>query len=352
MDQPGFPRDAAIPSDSDFASNGASGWGLVAVSAPMREVVKLVEQAGATRAGVSVVGESGSGRALVARAIHRSGVTAAEAFVPILCDQVGPGEAEGLLFGPKAGGHRRSAQGTICETVTPGSLLHQAIGGTLYFRHPEELPDRVQSRLARVLRDGEVLVGSSLEAQPLQIRPIAAFGPDPERHVADGHVRLDFFRRVSAHRIDVPPLRNRKEDIPLLAAHFLARACKTAGLPAKRLTMAAATLLSALPWPGNNQDLHALLASLVRSTTEQEVDLDALLAHVRLDGASHHHGTPGGVSGTLREARLEFEREYIMAVLAQNHGRIPDTARILGIQRTNLYRKLRTLRVSKATLAT
>lgn len=313
----------------------------------MREVVTQVEQAGASRAGVSVVGERGSGRALVARAIHRSGLTASEAFVPLLCDEVGPGEVEGLLFGPKVGGHRRSAHGTFCETVMPGALLHQAIGGTLYLRHPEELPDRVQSRLARALRDGEVLVGSSQEARPLQVRLIAAFGPEPERHVTNGHVRHDFLRRVSAHRIDVPPLRSRKEDIPLLAAHFLARACKAAGLPAKRLTMAAGTLLSALPWPGNNQDLQTLLTALVRSTPEQEIDLDGLLAHVRLDGPSNPRGAASGLAGTLREARLEFEREYILAVLAQNHGRIPDAARILGIQRTNLYRKLRALRLPK-----
>ncbi|MEW5984236.1 MAG: sigma 54-interacting transcriptional regulator [Acidobacteriota bacterium] len=338
-------RTDLVAPGTDAAASAPFGWGLVALSARMREVIVAVERAGASRLGVCLTGEPGTGRELVARAIHRCGLTAREPFVPIPCDEIPPSEAERLVFGATAPRFRRLPRGPYCENVAPGALLHQAVNGTLYLRHPEELPDRAQARLARALRDGEVQVGSDAVPHPLAVRPVAAFGLEPQRLLAEGRVRADFYRRVSAIAIDVPPLRDRREDIPLLAAHVIARTCRAAGLPTKRLTEGAATLLASLPWPGNARDLHLVLAAVVKSAPGQDIDLDVLLCHIRVQGPTLQPMPAAAFSATLREAKTAFEREYITAVLAHHHGRVPEAARALGVQRTNLYRKLRSLRV-------
>lgn len=320
-------------------------WGLFGESAAMRDVVAQVERAAASHAGVLVTGETGTGRQTVARAIHAAGVTARAPFVAVPCHEMPPSEADERLFGRRRTAPARAASETNGETVAPGSLVHQALGGTLFFTHPEELPDRVQARLARMFRDGEVVVDSQRAPQPLQVRPIVAGSGGWTECLADGRLRLDLYRRVSAITIAVPALRDRREDIPLLADHFVGEACQTAGLEAKHLTASAKALLSAVPWRGNNRELRSLLQAVVMNVREAEIDIEALLGQIRLEDSAATPPLAIGLNGTLRDAKAQFEREYIRAVLAQNKGRIPDAAKALGIQRTNLYRKLRSLRV-------
>ena len=145
-----------------------------------------------------------------------------------------------------------------------------------------------------------------------------------------------------------PPLRDRVEDIPLLTDHFVGKACQAARVPPKSLEPPAHALLKAMPWRGNARELQGLLGSVVLNVPEGEIGLDDLLAHLHLEAAARSPFQQSGFEPTTRrDARARFEREYILAVLAQHHGRIPEAARVLGIQRTNLYRKLRALRIRR-----
>jgi two-component system nitrogen regulation response regulator NtrX len=142
----------------------------------------------------------------------------------------------------------------------------------------------------------------------------------------------------------MPPLRQRREDIPALANYFVRDICASLGVPVKTLSRSALSLVTALPWRGNAAELRALLEAIVGDLQDGcGIGLDAVLAHVRLDGG----GIVPSTGKTLRQARASFEREYIASVLEHHNGRISEAASVLGLQRTNLYRKLRSLRVSR-----
>jgi two-component system nitrogen regulation response regulator NtrX len=148
-------------------------------------------------------------------------------------------------------------------------------------------------------------------------------------------------------------LRERREDIPELTAYFLARACRQRGMPEKKLAPEVLAVLGALPWQGNARELNDLIDALVLGSNGGDVGIDALMRHLRLEHPSSGETapTPKSHGATLRQARMQFEREYISNVLARHRGRIPDAARALGIQRTNLYRKLRLLQIGKVRTA-
>jgi DNA-binding NtrC family response regulator len=154
-------------------------------------------------------------------------------------------------------------------------------------------------------------------------------------------MRADLYERLAHVRIDVPPLRRRREDIPVLAVLFLKRSCDAQSAALKGISRSALKLLAALPWSGNATELRTLVDTLVRSVDEPVIQLDDLLEHASFEAAAVR--MDAGVS--LRDAKARFERECISAVLARHHGRVGDAAKALGIQRTNLYRKVRQLQV-------
>jgi DNA-binding NtrC family response regulator len=164
-----------------------------------------------------------------------------------------------------------------------------------------------------------------------------------ETEVGDGRVRDDLYRRVSVTRIDVPSLRKRREDIPAIANYVLRQICAAKELPARSFSRSALSLLCALPWRGQVTELRRLLETVAAGPAGRSVALDELLAHIRLDADSVMFFD----GGTLRQARARFEHEYIKTVLDQHRGRISEAAKALGIQRTNLYRKMRSLSVSR-----
>jgi DNA-binding NtrC family response regulator len=274
--------------------------------------------------------------------------------VAVNCRELLPAEAERALFGQPASGNGGALKnGTTraipgVEVVHPGSLLHSARGGTIVFRNIDDLPVRVQARLATLFRDREFKTRVNGGAQLYPIRPVAIAEPGVEALVDDGRVRPDLYRRFAEFQIQVPALRERREDIPGLARHFVGAACQALTVEEKTLDAPSQTVLGALPWPGNVRELKDLLEGLVQVTPEPTISLRTLLDHVTLDAPEGIHPTLGV---SLREARRRFEREYIAAVVAQHHGRIPDAAKSLGIQRTNLYRKLRALKLSHPDLA-
>jgi DNA-binding NtrC family response regulator len=327
-----------------------NGDDLYGHSLAMRDVMAVIARAAGMRAGVLIRGEEGTGRQVAARAIHTMQQTGDGAFVSVDCAACDGEELDIELFGPPPpdagtghGSHGAPSKGNL-ERISRQGRLFNARGGTLYLKHVAEAPTRVQARLARLLRDREAIVTETGETTGVDVRPMAGVDPAFETAVQDGRVREDLFRRLSVIRIDMPPLRNRREDLPALANYFLREICAGLRVPPKTLSRSALSLLSALPWRGNAAELRRLLDSIVTGMQGgRGIALEDVLAHVRLDGGAGVF-TSGG---TLKQARSAFEKAYIATVLEQHRGRISDAARTLGIQRTNLYRKMRVLRVSR-----
>jgi two-component system nitrogen regulation response regulator NtrX len=298
----------------------------------MRNVMGVIARAAKMRAGVTVRGEDGTGRQVAARAIHAAQPNADAAFVCVDCAAAEAPVSKNGEVPPRG-----------LERISRTSRLYAAIGGTLYLQNVLEASTRVQARLARVLRDREAMLVETGEPTMVDVRPMAGVDPGIDAAVQEGRIREDLFRRLSVIRIDMPPLRSRREDIPALANYFVREICASTRVPPKTLSRAALSLVAALPWRGNALELRSLLETVVMKVGGgRTIGLEDLLAHVRLDGGAVH-----STNATLRQARARFEREYIAAVLDQHHGRISEAAKALGIQRTNLYRKMRSLKVNR-----
>ena len=318
-------------------------YGLVGKSPAMRPVMDLVQRAASGRCGILVCGERGSGREMIARAIHAHGPATAP-FIKIDCAAPVPEDVELELFGVMI---KRSNGGAperrSLERIRRGSRLQEAAGGVLFLENVAELSARAQARLVRVMRDREAFVEEARQRITLDVRVIASADASLGTALEEGRLRPDLYERLSLIRIDLPALRQRREDIPMLATHFLKELCQANGKPIKTLTRPALTLLAALPWRGNVPELKGMLERLILLVPQGLIRLEDVLTHTQLEGSV----SPIRVDATLRQARARFESEYIAAVLQHQHGRIADAARILGVQRTNLYRKMRRLNLMR-----
>lgn len=323
----------------------------------MQDLAKRLQQAIASGSGVLLRGEPGSGRRHLARVIHLAtqgdqstsveyllngslqGVPDTRPFVIVDC-----ADTDGLeqrLFGAKGASQEPSRDSL--ERIAEGSALEQALGGTLFLRQLPDMPAGLQVRLARILRDQEVWVdgreGTGGVVKRVDIRPIATSNgaADDERIVPE------LLKRLEHTQIETPPLRNRREDIPGLVRHLLAEISAEQGVARKRASSQAVELLAALPWRGNMRELRTFLSALVLKVPDRLIRQADVLANIRLDGGP----TTFGYTGTLKQARERFERDYVTSVLEQHRGRMAEAAKALGIQRTNLYRKVRQLSVKR-----
>jgi DNA-binding NtrC family response regulator len=338
---------AADRAEARIEAAGHDDWPVFAQSPAMRHALDAAGAAARARGGVSLCGEPGSGRELLARTIHAlADPDGAAPFVGVECASDVPRDVERRLFGSAVDPQVDAPSGRAACLGEDAALL-AARGGTLFLANVVELPGRVQAALARLLRDREALAADGRTVVELDLRVMAAFDPDVDGAVADGRLRGDLLDRLSQTRVDLPALRRRREDIPLLAAWFLARACGDADVPPKSFSRSALALLAALPWYGNADELRSLVDLAVQTVAQPVIQLDDLLEHASLDGMSAR--IEAGVS--LRDAKARFERDCITAVLRRHHGRVGEAAKALGIQRTNLYRKVRQLNVSRALLS-
>jgi DNA-binding NtrC family response regulator len=266
--------------------------------------------------------------AAIAHAIHQSDPLAP--LVDIDCSADEPAVVERQLLGKSGKGN-----GAL-EQVDATAALVVARHGTCILRAVEELSHRAQARLARALRDGEVRVRPGANV-PLVCRVIAIGNSMVDADEDGGHLRHDLRRRLGAIRLELQPLSGRREDIPVIVLALMARACAEHHVTPRRFTHAAMALVAALQWPDNVAGLDAFVESLV----------DRSAGPVRVEEVLTYLGAPapGAIvpQASLREARRQFERDYITAVLRRFDGRVAAAARVLGIQRTNLYRKARQL---------
>lgn len=327
-------RDRMVPE-----AESEIGPSLVALSPAMRAVRDLAARASASAASVLVVGEPGSGRVEIAKSIHQDSRRTAAACLVEPAAFEPPFDAEQWLFG--VGSRRTRMSSDSPEPVGPDAALDAARGGTIVLRGVVDWPTRTQARLARALRDGEVVTadGTSLD---LEVRLITVADPAIDGAVADGRLRRDLFSRLAGLRIEVPPYRRRREDLPQLIAAQARHIANEAGIPTKAFTRAAITVLAALPWPRNGDDLRECLTALITRISRPVIELEDVLAHTCLDARA-----PVDTGLTLRAAKAQFERDCISAVLHRHHGRMGEAAKALGIQRTNLYRKVRQLKVAR-----
>ena len=287
--------------------------------------------------GVLLVGERGADAPSIARELHERGRPPAAPWITIDCGADNTARIDRSLFGAA-----RNHGSTDLESVSSASLMVAARGGTLFLQDVTELPSATQARLTRIARDGEVRVDG--EVVPTEVRFVASAWPSIDGDVREHRFRADLYRRLAASRIDLPPLRDRLEDVPMLAARLLEEYAGAEGRQRRTFTQAALALLAAHSWPGNMAELRALVERVAAETRDQALQIEHLLPVLQLDRAT----TAFVPAGSLRDARLRFERDYIAAVL-QHHGwRMADAAQTLGIQRPNLYRKARQLGIPLA----
>lgn len=305
---------------------------------------------------VLIAGEPGTGRATLARAIHLAINGNSTSLEELLCsrttafDSPAPffvadcrttRDVETLLFGSPASSNSHDGP----ESVSANCFLNRTRHGTLFLPAVQDIPRRVQNRLARVLRDGEVWLDDGRSSRVVAVRSRVIASVDVAPPGEDDLLAPELKKRLAAHQIELPPLRQRREDVPGLVRLLVAEICMLQRAPLKGVSPQAISLLSALPWRGNLTELTALLKTLVANVPGRMIRVPDVLNHVRLD--------EGNVTlskiGTLKEARELFERDYVAAVLKQQQGRMAQAARVLGMQRQNLYRKVRQLAVARKT---
>jgi DNA-binding NtrC family response regulator len=300
---------------------------------------ELVRRAAGLDGGVLLMGDRGVDVGGVARELHERKVPH-RPYVAVDCGGSDATELERLLFGNAA------PDAADLEPVSSASRLAAAVGGTLFLRDVGDVPALVQARLARLARDGEIRVDG--EPTMIGLRLIASALPGIDQDVRANRFRSDLYRRLSMFRIELPSLRDRADDVSELAEFLLADCCAARALTPLTFTHAALALLGALTWPGNLAEL----AEVVDRVATQKaaaggvpiVQVEDVLPALELDRAP----TPPALNGTLREARLRFERDYIAAVLQRHGWRMAEAAKALGIQRPNLYRKARQLGIPVA----
>jgi DNA-binding NtrC family response regulator len=303
---------------------------IIGTSESLQQVFRLVEKIAATNTNILVYGESGTGKELVARAIHHNSPRADRPFVAINCGALPETLLESELFGHTKGAFTGATQ------ARPG-LFRSAEGGTVFLDEIGEISQALQVRLLRAVQEHEVTpLGSSAPAR-FDARIICATNRDLEREVTEGRFREDLFYRLNVIEVHLPPLRERREDIPLLARHFVKRTAREQEQPEKPIEPAAMTALINYNWPGNVRELQNAIERAFTLSGES-VDADSLPPRVRSAAGPHPAVLdPDGLRPTLDEV----ERRYILDTLASVNQDKARAANILGIDLSTLYRKLK-----------
>jgi len=311
----------------------------------MRAVREKIAQAGPTTARILILGESGTGKELVARAVHEESDRKGRPFVKVNCAAIPEELIESELFGAVKGAYTGSVE------TRDGKFL-QADGGTLFLDEVGDMSLRAQAKVLRTLQEGEIEKVGGSGTRKVDVRVIAATNQDLSARIREGQFREDLFFRLNVIPIHVPPLRERREDIPLLTNHFLERYRLENNLPPMTIDDAALEALCRLPWPGNVRELCNVVERLVilcRGAQIGLADLEGAGVLPRGTGSAApradqelHPLDPDQVLalGGLVEARRRFEAVCIREALGRAGGNVSEAARLLGIDRTNLHKKI------------
>ncbi len=314
-----------------------SRYEIVGRSRAIRAVIEQIEKVGATPARVLITGENGTGKELVARALHRRSPRAAKPFVEVNCAAI-PGELiESELFGHMRG----SFTGAVADRA---GKFEQADKGTLFLDEVGDMSLAAQAKVLRVLQDGVVTRIGGSKPIAVAVRVLSATNKKLEDEIAAGRFREDLFYRLHVVPIHVPALRERREDIPLLVAHFAAVLTEREGVPPRTIAPGAVERLSELDWPGNVRELRNTIERLLILASGAEVAADDVERLVGSAGVARRDG--GGALGPVLQCRTfeEFkhaaERAFLLAKLREYDWNVSETARGLEMPRSNLYKKI------------
>lgn len=325
--------------EAEEISARAETAGMVGRSGAMIELYKEIARVAPAKSTVLILGESGTGKELIARAIHKYSPRANRQFVPVNCGALTENLLEAELFG-----HVRGAF-TGAQSDRKG-LWEEADGGTLFLDEIGEISQAMQVKLLRALQEGEIRRVGSSRAVHVDARIIAATNRDLDAEVKAGRFREDLFYRLSVVTLKVPPLRERRSDIPLLAEKFLVKAADNAGRSAERLTLSenALKILTAYEWKGNVRELEAAIEHAALRSRGSEINAEDLPEKLRLNATGSRLSSTAAGKNSLENLFTdlptldELEKRYMRFVLEKLDNNRTRAAEVLGIDRRTLYR--------------
>ncbi|MEO0275582.1 MAG: sigma-54 dependent transcriptional regulator [candidate division WOR-3 bacterium] len=301
---------------------------FIGESEKIKKIKELIDIVSDKDISVLITGETGTGKDLVARLIHIKSKRKSFPFQMINCATIPNSLFESEIFGYEKG----AFTGADKRKIGKAKL---ADGGTLFLNEISELSKEAQAKLLRFLEYMEYEPIGSTKTEKVDVRIITATSKDPEELLEKGILREDFFYRINGIRIHLPPLRERKEDIPLLCEYFIKNFCESNNLMIKKLSDKAMEILISYEWPGNVRELKSVLEKAIILSESEEIELEKLKDIIKMREKKN-----------LRKAREEFERMYILETLIKNQWRIEKTAKELGISRSQLFRKIRKLKIN------
>lgn len=309
---------------------------IIGESVPMKALRQQMTLMAGTNGRVLIYGESGTGKELVAHAIHALSPRASEPFVEVNCAAIPEDLIESELFGHSKGSFTSAHESKIGK-------FQKADAGTLFLDEVGDMSLRTQAKVLRALEEQRFEpVGAAASIQ-VDVRVVAATNKNLEEEIERGNFREDLFYRLNVIPFHVPPLRDRKEDVPLLADHFLREFTRAYGRKPKELTPAAYAALQDYHWPGNVRELRNLIERIVILNPQVRIDARHIPLNVVRRTVVER---PMDRFGSLQEVREAAEREYIQKKLEETAGNVTRTAELLGLERSNLYRKMRALGIA------
>ena len=298
----------------------------------MRRVMAQLERVAASESRVCILGETGTGKELVARTIHERSTRAAGPFVTLNCAAVPAELIESELFGHEKGSFTGASGRHIGK-------FEQADQGTIFLDEIGDMPLNMQAKLLRVLEEGEVERIGGDKPVGVSVRVVVATHRDLEARVREERFRQDLFHRIYVFPLVLPPLRERREDIPVLVEHFAAQVCAQNGWKPVPFTAEAMEALQSSPWPGNVRELRNMVERLMLLATDGRVDLATVQMALPQISSGVAVGPTTVASGPLADRVQSFEREVILAELKRSHHNMSLAAKALGLERSHLYKK-------------
>jgi two-component system nitrogen regulation response regulator NtrX len=309
---------------------------IVGESIPLKALRQQIRLMAPTDGRVLIYGESGTGKELVARSIHAQSLRKDEMFVEVNCAAIPEDLIESELFGH-------------CRGAFPGAdaekegKFRKADGGTLFLDEVGDMSLKTQSKLLRTLDEGRFVPVGMEEPVTVNVRVIAATNKDLEEEIGRGNFREDLFYRLNVVPFVVPPLRERKEDIAVLARHFLREFSRQYSRRAKEISDEALEVLTRYSWPGNVRELRNVIERIIiMNPTVQRLERKHMPSMLYREGRRRALGD----FTTLHQARAAYERDYILKKLDDNNGNVSRTAEVLGLERSHLYRKMKALGIA------
>ncbi|MBO0723840.1 MAG: sigma-54-dependent Fis family transcriptional regulator, partial [Blastocatellia bacterium] len=321
--------------NSDLQAKLAKSYVMIGNSVPMRALRQQIAYAAPTHGRVLIYGESGTGKELVARALHAQSTRAARPFIEFNCAAIPEELIESELFGHVKGAFTGATQ-------AKRGKFERADEATLFLDEVGDMSLKMQSKVLRVLEDQSFEPVGSETPVHVDVRVIAATNKRLEAEIERGNFRGDLFYRLNVIPFEIPPLRERLEDVPLLVQHFNLEYSLTNGRTPREFTSSAISRMQSYTWPGNVRELRNTVERVIIMNARNEVDADDLpiLSGEAAPASSYNFDS-------YREAAEAYEREYILRKLAETEGNISRTAELMGIDRSHLYRRMKALGINR-----